>query len=319
VKQKSSEAAPRTGITPERISETLSLIRSYVRQTPTIEIRGSELGVGDCTLYLKLEYQQHSGSFKARGAFANLLSREPPRAGVVAASGGNHGAAVAYAAGVLGVPATIFVPTVSSPAKMQRIRGYGAELRVVGDSYSDALEESIAFAEERSALQIHAFDQRETILGQGTLGAELERQVGAVDMLLVSVGGGGLLAGQVAWFDGRAQVVGVEPVDAPTLTYALRAGAAVDAPVGSIAVDSLAPRRIGSLVFDVVRDHVVAILVSDDDIRAAQQHLWERLRVVVEPGGAAAFAAVLTGKAVIPSGGRVAVVLSGANTNAVTL
>jgi threonine dehydratase len=202
---------------------------------------------------------------------------------------------------------------------MQRIRGYGAELRVVGDSYSDALEESIVFAEERGALQIHAFDQRETILGQGTLGAELERQVGAVNMLLVSVGGGGLLAGQVAWFDGRAEVVGVEPADVPTLTYALRAGAAVDAPVGSIAVDSLAPRRIGSLVFDVVRDRVVAVLVSDDDIRAAQQHLWQRLRVVVEPGGAAAFASVLTGKAVIPSGNRVAVVLSGANTNAVTL
>ena len=236
---------------------------------------------------------------------------------MVAASGGNHGAAVAYTAMRLGVPAHIFVPTVSLPAKIARIRGYGAQLVVGGDLYADALAASQAWTRESGALPVHAFDQAETLLGQGTVALELERQA-PLDTLLVAVGGGGLIGGVAAWYGGRVKVVGVEPEAAPTLFDALRAGRPVDAPAGGIAADSLAPRRVGELMFPIAQAHVArVVLVTDDAIRRAQRALWEAFRVVTEPGGAATAAALMAGAYVPAAGERVGVVVCGGNTTAV--
>ena len=293
------------------------MIRPYVRVTPLVEVGGRDFGLADFPIVLKLELLQHSGSFKARGAFANLLTRKIPAVGVVAASGGNHGAAVAYAAMRLGVPAKIFVPTVSSAAKIARIRAYGADLAVVGDRYADALAASEAWIEQTGALPVHAFDQIETLLGQGTLGMEFAEQA-TVDTALVSVGGGGLVGGVAAWFAGSVKVVGVEPESAPTLTEALKAGRPVDAPAGGIAADSLAPRRVGELMFPIARAHVARVaLVSDEAIRRAQDALWSAVRIAAEPGGATALAALLSGAYEPAAGERVGVVVSGGNTTAV--
>ena len=297
-----------------------TLLRPHVRRTPTIEIDGSDLAAGACKLCLKLELLQHSGSFKARGAFANLLARKLPAAGVVAASGGNHGAAVAYAAMRLQVPAKIFVPSVSSPAKVQRIREYGADLVIHGDRYADALAASEAWMQRSGAMSVHAFDQSETMLGQGTVGIELSRQAPNLDTLLVAVGGGGLIAGIAAWYSGSIKVVGVEPVAAPTLTKAFEAGHPVDAPAGSVAADSLAPRRVGELVFPIARKYVhETVLVTDEAIGLAQLALWRSLRVVAEPGGAAALSALTSGAYKARCGERVGVIVSGGNTTAVNL
>jgi threonine dehydratase len=306
-------------IGPEEIRKVRRVIRPRLRRTPIAEVDGRDFGLGDCRLIFKLEHLQHAGSFKTRGAFANLLTRDIPSAGVATASGGNHGAAVAYAAMMMRVPAKIFVPRVSSPAKIQRIRDYGAELVVEGDRYADALAASDAWIAQSGALGIHAYDQRETLLGQGTLALELEEQVPDLDSLLVAVGGGGLIGGIAAWYERRIKIVGVEPEAAPTLTKALAAGKPVDAEAGGIAADSLAPRRIGELVFPIAQRYVDrVILVSDDVIRLAQEALWSTLRLVVEPGGAAAFAAVLTSHYQPEPGERVGVVLSGGNTTAVS-
>jgi threonine dehydratase len=307
-----------TPITPDRIAETERLIRPHIRHTPIVAVDAADFGLAAAPLNLKLECLQHSGSFKARGAFANLLSRPIPAAGVVAASGGNHGAAVAYAAMRLGARATIFTPNVTSPAKAERIRSYGADLVAGGERYSDALAASERFAREKGALPIHAFDQPETLLGQGTLGQEIEADLPDIDTLLVAVGGGGLIGGIAAWFRGRIKVVAVEPEGSPTLWRALQAGRPVDAPAEGIAADSLAPKRVGEIMFPLARDFVErAVLVHDDDIVAAQRALWDKVRVVSEPGGAAAFAALLAGKYVAKVGERVAVLVCGANTTAV--
>jgi threonine dehydratase len=301
-----------------RIEQTHSLIRPHIRLTPVMELTGADFGLPGFPLTLKLELLQHAGSFKTRGAFTNLLTRAIPAAGVVAASGGNHGAAVAYAAMRLGVPAHIFVPTVSSPAKISRIRGYGADLVVGGDRYADALAASQAFAARSGALPVHAFDQEETLLGQGTIGLELARQAPDLDTLLVAVGGGGLIGGIAAWCAGTPRVIGVEPESAPTLTEALVAGKPVDAEAGGIAADSLAPRRVGELMFPIARAHIArVVLVPDAAIRCAQEALWEGLRLVAEPGGAAAFSALLASAYVPAPGERVGVLVSGGNTTAV--
>ena len=294
-------------------------IRPYIRRTPVISLDPADFGLAAGELVLKLEQLQHSGSFKARGAFTNLLRREIPAAGVVAASGGNHGAAVAYAAGILGVPARIFVPEVSSAAKISRIRSYGADLVVAGASYTEALAISQDWIAASGAMPVHAYDQVETMLGAGTLAIELGQQGRSVTTVLAGVGGGGLLAGISAAYDGQVRVVGAEPEGAPTLTYARRARQPVDAPVGSVAVDSLAPRRVGELTFAVISRYPgnSVVLVSDDAIRSAQQVLWDKLRLVAEPGGCAAFAALLSGRYVPAPGESVAVVISGANTAAV--
>jgi threonine dehydratase len=305
-------------ITPARIAQCEKLIRPHVRRTPVVEIDAADVGLASRQLVLKLELLQHSGSFKARGAFVNLLTRKPPAVGVVAASGGNHGVAVAYAAMRLKVPAKIFVPVVSSPAKIERIRGYGADLVVTGDGYADALAASEVWVQQSGAMAVHAFDQDETMLGQGTVGVELAEQAPHIDTLLVAVGGGGLIAGIAAWYAGRIKVVGVEPFAAPTLTRALEADSPVDAEAGGLAADSLAPRRVGERVFPLAKRYLDrVVLVADDAIRTSQTVLWQTLRIVAEPGGAAAFAALLAGAYLPTPGERVGVIISGGNTTAV--
>lgn len=302
----------------ERISATETAIRPHIRRTPVIHLPGAELGVRASRVSLKLELLQHSGSFKARGAFANLLLRPVPAGGVVAASGGNHGAAVAYAAQVLGHAATIFIPTITSPAKVERIRGYGATLMIGGKDYDDALRASEVWASGHDALRVHAFDQEETLCGQGTLGLELEDQVADLDSLLLPIGGGGLLGGTAAWYGGNVRLIAVEPEGCPTLTRACAAGRPVDAEVGGIAADSLGPRRVGELTYSIIRERLEqVVLVSDAEIHAAQVALWDRLRIVAEPGGATAFAALLSGKYRPRVGERTGVVISGGNTVAV--
>jgi threonine dehydratase len=305
-------------VTSSSIESVTTLIRPYVRRTPVLRLDRAEFGLPGGPLVLKLEHLQHSGSFKARGAFANLLLRAVPEAGVVAASGGNHGAAVAYAARQLGVPAHIFVPGVSSAAKIERIRGYGADLVVGGASYAEALAASAEWAAGRGALPVPAFDQPETILGAGSLGAELREQAPDTSVVLASVGGGGLLAGICAACVGWARVVGVEPAQAPTLTRALAAGHPVDTEVGSVALDSLAPRRVGEHTFAVIAEHARGtVLVDDAEIGAAQRLLWDKARLVAEPGGCAALAALTSGRYAPEPEDVVAVVISGANTTAV--
>jgi threonine dehydratase len=307
---------PRIG--PHEIRATYELIRSRIRRTPIITVSGTDFGLAACSLVFKLEQLQHAGSFKARGAFANLLSLNVPPAGVVAASGGNHGAAVAFAARALGVPARIFVPTVASPSKIERIHSYGADLVVGGDRYADALVASELFVHQSGALAVHAYDQPGTLLGQGTIGLELDEQAPELQTLLVAVGGGGLIGGIAAWYAGSVRVIGVEPEAAPTLHLALEAGKPVDAPAGGIAADSLAPLQVGRLMFPIAQRFVDrVVLVEDDAIRQAQTRLWETLRLVAEPGAAAPLAALTSGRYQPAPNERVGVLISGANTTAV--
>ena len=318
-------AVPAAAVTLRDMSSILSraeitrvhdLIRPHVRETPVLHARGTDVGLEAFPLTLKLECLQHSGSFKVRGAFTSLLTRPVPAAGVAAASGGNHGAAVAYAAMRLGIPARVFVPTVSAPAKVARITSYGADVVVTGDRYADALAACDRYVAESHALSIHAYDQVETLLGQGTLAHELSAQVPGAVTVLVAVGGGGLIGGMAAWYAGASvRLVGVEPESAPTLTAALAAGHPVDAPAGGIAADSLAPRQVGALMFPLAQQHVDRVLlVADDDIVRAQTVLWDAFRLATEPGGAAAFAALLSGAYAPEPGETVVVVVCGANT-----
>lgn len=305
-------------ISRDSIESSYRVIQGHIRRTPTIGFDPGALDVVAKQITLKLEHLQHTGSFKPRGAFANLLLRDVGSGGVAAASGGNHGAAVAYAARKLGIPAHIFIPSVSPQAKVDRIRNEGAELTIVGDRYHEALRACSEFVAETSALSIHAYDQRETILGQGSIGLELDEQVPDLDTLLVSVGGGGLIAGIAAWFAGSVKVIGVEPRLSPTLTMAMDAGAPVDAPADGVAADSLAPRRVGELVLPIAQAHVAeVILVEEDEILAAQRTLWNVARIVAEPGGAAATAALLSGRYTPEPDEHVGVLVSGANTDAV--
>ena len=307
-----------TQIDAERISAVEEIIRPHVRRTPILEADGADFRLDSISLIFKLEFLQHTGSFKARGAFANLLTRKAPKAGVVAASGGNHGVAVAFAAGKLGVPAKIFVPNLASEEKIECIRRCGADLVVGGERYSDALAASEAWAAQSGAMPIHAYDQLETLLGQGTLGLELQEQCSDLDTLLVAVGGGGLIGGIAAWYAGKIKLIGIEPEAAPTLTNALHAGRPVDSPAGGIAADSLAPKRVGELMFPLAQKFVEnVILVSDDEITQAQESLWSLLRAVTEPGAAAAFAALLSRRYRPAPDERVGILLCGANTTAV--
>jgi threonine dehydratase len=305
-------------LTSDAIEAAAARLRRHARRTPVLEIDGADVGLPGVTLVFKLEFLQHGGSFKARGALTHLLTRDVPPAGVVAASGGNHGVAVAFAAMRAGKPATIFVPSVCSPAKLAQIAHYGAEVRIAGDRYADALAASEVFQRETGALAIHAFDQVETMLGQATVAHEFEAQVPGLDAVLVAVGGGGLIGGMAAWYRGRTRLVAVEPEAAPTLAHALAAGQPVDAPTGGVAADSLAPRQVGGLMFPLAQRWVErSVLVHDDAIRQAQQTLWQALRIVVEPGGAAAFAALQSGAFKAEPGQRIGVLLCGANTDAV--
>ncbi len=303
-------------ITRDEIRTTYDIIRPYVRRTPVIRLSLNDL---DPAVTLKLEQLQCAGSFKARGAFTNLLLRDVPPAGVVAASGGNHGVAVAYAAHRLGVPARIFVPTVSAAAKVERIRQLGAELVVTGERYADALAAAQDWERSSGAMSVHAFDQRETLLGQGTLALELAGQApdldaGDLDTVLVPVGGGGLIGGIAAWFGGEVRVIGIEPEGAPTLTRARAEGRPADAPAEGVAADALAPRRVGELVFPITQAYVEdVVLVDDTSILAAQRALWQAARIAAEPAASVGIAALLTGGYKPAPGEHVAVVISGAN------
>jgi threonine dehydratase len=302
----------------KHIRAAYSRMRQHIRRTPILEMHGADFALGAFPLFLKLELLQHTGSFKARGALTNLMSRQVPPAGVVAASGGNHGVAVAFAAKKFNVPARIFVPSVCPAAKRQLIQGYGADLVIAGDRYADALEASKAWEAESGAMPIHAFDQRETLLGQGTVALEFEEQVPDLHTLFVAVGGGGLIGGIAAWYQKRIAVVGVEPLAAPTLARALEAGRPVDAEAGGIAADSLAPKKVGELMFPIAQQYVQqVVLVSDDEIRDAQELLWKSARIVAEPGGAAALAALTSGLYRPGNGERVGVLICGGNTTAV--
>jgi threonine dehydratase len=305
-------------ITKAAIDSVHAVIAPHVRETPVVTVEAGDFGPAGRPIALKLELLQHAGSFKPRGAFANLLTRAVPKAGVVAASGGNHGAAVAFAARRLGVPAKIFIPTVASPAKIAQIKSYGAELVVEGARYNDALALSEAWVARSGALPVHAYDQPETMLGQGTVAREFAAQAPDATTWLVAVGGGGLIGGMAAWSEGRHKIVAVEPEAAPTLHMARKAGHPVEAPAGGVAADSLAPKQVGALMFPIAQRYVAdSVLVPDEAIREAQRALWRVLRVVAEPGGAAAFAALLSGAYKPAPDERVGVLVCGGNTTAV--
>jgi threonine dehydratase len=310
-----NELPPAASVDRAAVLAAEAVIRPHVRRTPVIEVAAKDFGLKGAPLVFKLEFLQASGTFKARGAFANMLLRTGAEAGVVAASGGNHGAAVAYAAARLGHKARIYVPALASPAKIERIRGYGAEAVVGGDTYVEALAASHEWALRYGGLAIHAYDQVETLAGQGTVALEFRQQTPQVDTMLVAVGGGGLIGGMAAYLAGDVKLIGVEPEACPALNRALAAGEPVDAPVGGIAADSLGARRVGSLMFELAQRYIEqSVLVSDEAIAAARQSLWDVLRVVVEPGGAAALAALISGAYVPRPDERVGVLLCGANT-----
>lgn len=296
------------------IAEMFERLVPFVRRTPVIDVQVPGI---DVPVVLKLELLQHSGSFKVRGAFANLLGADVPEAGVAAASGGNHGAAVACVAGVLDIPARVFVPEISAPAKIAKIRSYGADVMVEGENYGAALANCQTFLAETGAMSLHAYDAPATIVGQGTMAAELETQVfDGVDTILMAVGGGGLIGGAAAWFEGGVNLVGVESEGCATLHGALAAGAPVAIKPQGLAADSLGASQIGELMFPLAQNHVSGVrLVSDDQIAQAQKWLWDHLRIIAEPGGATAFAALLAGTYQAREDERIAVVVCGGNTD----
>lgn len=300
-------------VTPADIRSAAERIKSHIRVTPVMRPgRGAFGSHGNVSL--KLELFQHAGSFKSRGAFNNLLSRTVGVGGVAAASGGNHGAAVAYAARTLGHKATIFVPEISSPAKVAAIKSFGATVHVGGARYDDAQAACDRFVAESGALKLHPFDASETIAGQGTLAAEWEAQEPDLDTVLVATGGGGLVSGIGAWFGKRIRVVAVEPEGSRALHAALAAGKPVDVTVESVAADSLGARNTGALVHAICAatvDHVA--LVPDAAITQAQAMLWRDYRLATEPGGAAALAALLSHAYVPAKSERVGVLVCGAN------
>ena len=273
--------------------------------------------IAGAPIAMKLEFLQYTGSFKARGAFNRMVSADLPQAGVVAASGGNHGAAVAFAARKLGVPASIYVPAPTPHAKLARIAAYGARVVPGGAAYAEALEASRRFQAESGAMEVHAYDDAAVLAGQGTVGLEFEADAPGLTHVLVAVGGGGLIGGIASWYSGRgAKVVGIEPETCPTWHAARQAGRPVPVSVSGLAADSLGARQVGKLMFEVAMANAVeAVLVTDAAIAAAQAYLWSELRIVAEPGGAAALAALLSGTWVAPPGARVGIVLCGANTD----
>jgi len=311
-------------ITPDDILLAAERIAPHVRQTPLWKLPSSAFGLrADAPpfeVWLKLEHLQRSGSFKARGMFNRLLSNTIPAAGVIAASGGNAGIATALAAQALGVPAEIFVPSISAAAKRERLASLGARVVVGGDAYADALKACEARQRETGALMTHAYDQAEVVAGAGTLAREIEFDAGLPDTVLVSVGGGGLIGGIAAWFEGRSRVIALEPERAPTLHSARAAGAPVDVSVSGIAADSLGARRIGAIAWEITQRHIAdSLLLSDDAIRAAQQFLWREFKLAVEPAAALPLAALQNGLVRPAAGERVCLILCGANLDPATL
>ncbi len=309
-------------ITTADIEAAAARAAPHVRRTPLWVLRSGELGLpgAEFEVWIKLEQLQVSGSFKARGMFNRLLANPLPAAGVIAASGGNAGIATATAAQALGVPAEIFVPTVISPAKRDRLHKLGATVVVTGAAYADAFAACQQRQRETGALMTHAYDQPEVLAGAGALAREIEQQAGVPDALLVSVGGGGLVGGIAAWFAGRTHIVALEPERAPTLHAALAAGAPVDVEVGGIAADALGARRIGSLAWDIVQRHPLqSIPLGDESILDAQKWLWQSLKLAVEPAAALPLAALRSGAVEAKAGQRICLVLCGANVDPATL
>ena len=294
------------------ISQAAARIKPYLRVTPVMEV--SLPGLAN-PVSLKLELFQHSGSFKPRGAFNNLVDTRIPQSGVAAASGGNHGAAVAYAASILNIPARIFVPAISSPAKVARIARYGATIVQQGENYQEALAFCEDYVTTSGALNIHAYNTETTIAGQGTIALEFAAQASELDTVLVAVGGGGLIGGVACWYGSETRVVGVEPVTCNALHAALSAGKPTTVKPSGLAADSLGASSAGSVMFPIAQKHVVEVaLVTDDDIRQAQRFLWDHAQIVAEPGGAAALAALLSGAYAPEADERVGVIVCGANT-----
>jgi len=301
-------------VTPQDIEKAAERIAGYVRRTPVMKLEPGAFGL-EGEIFLKLELVQHTGSFKPRGAFHRILTAQVPPAGVITASGGNHGQAVAHVSRVLGLPAEIFVPAGSPPLKAERIKRFGAEVVVTGEFYDDAMEACVARAAESGALLIHPYDHPAVVAGAGTVGREFEDQLPELDTIVVAVGGGGLAGGVAGWYASRRRVVSVEPERCPALASAMEAGQPVDVPVGGVAADSLGARRIGDVPFSVARDHIAeATLVSDEAILDAQWRLWDALRIVAEPGGVASLAALLSGVYRPQPGERVGVIICGGNT-----
>lgn len=295
----------------KEIDDALVRIAPHVRRTPVTGVTGFGL---PHPVALKFEQTQHTGSFKARGAFNTLLSRKVPGAGLVAASGGNHGAAVAYAGAQLGHRARIYVPEMAGPAKIGLIERLGADLKVVPGAYANALDAARAHEAETGAMQIHAYDAEATVAGQGTVMAEWEAQGCEADTVLIAVGGGGLIAGAMAWLQGRRKVVAVEPETSCALHAALAAGAPVDVEVSGVAANALGARRIGGICFNLAREQgIESVLVGDAAITQAQLALWRELRQLVEPAGATALAALRSGAYVPEPGEKVAVLVCGGN------
>ena len=306
-------------ILPQDIAAAARRIAPYVRRTPVLRVASGELGL-PFALTLKLEQLQHAGSFKPRGAFNRiLLARDAgmlPTSGVIAASGGNHGAAVAYAAQQLGLTAEIYVPERTPAAKCARIESFGARLVRVGAAYAEAFEASQIRQAETGALVVHAYDHADVLAGQGTVAKEFEEDAGEITHVLVATGGGGLIGGMAAWLAGRVKVISVEPTGCPALYNALKAGHPIESPVGGYAADALGARQVGDIMFPIAAQYVSeAVLVEDDAIRAAQRLLWDRVRLITEPGGATALSALIAGAWTPPPGSRVGVLVCGANTD----
>jgi len=299
-------------VTRTTISEAAARIAPFIRRTPVMDIALPGIENPVC---LKLELFQHTGSFKPRGAFTNLVDAKIPGAGVAAASGGNHGAAVAYAAKVLGIAARVFVPTISSPAKVARIASYGAIIVQEGANYQAALALCQDYVRDSGAMNIHAYDMETTLAGQGTLGRELEEQAPGLDKILVAVGGGGLIGGIASWYQSKSKIIGVEPETCNCLHAALAAGSAVTIKPAGLAADSLGASAAGSLMFPIAQEYVSHVaIVTDEDIRNAQRWLWTNAQIITEPGGATALAALLSGSYKPAKGERVGVIVCGANT-----
>jgi threonine dehydratase len=299
--------------TQDDIRAAAARIAPHLRRTPVIRLPPNETGL-EHPLALKLEQMQVTGSFKARGAFNRILSGKVPAAGVVAASGGNHGLAVAHAARELKIRAEIFVPEITPEAKRARITATGAALIIGGGAYDEARQASEARAAETGALVIHAYDQEDVLAGQGTVGLEFEEDAPELTHVVVAAGGGGLYGGVASWYRDRVAMVIVEPEECPTLFIAGMMGQPVDVPSGGVAADSLGARRAGALAFDIMMQQGArSVVLQDSAIRRAQGWLWQRLRLVAEPGGAAALAAVLEGAFAPPRGARIGVVVCGAN------
>ncbi len=291
----------------------------FIRRTPLLKLPGKALGVANEEVWLKLEHLQAGGSFKARGMLNRLLSNPIPASGVIVASGGNAGIATAAAARELGVACEVFVPTVCSPAKQQKLRELGAKVVVTGSVYGEALEASIARQKETAALTTHAYDQPEVVAGAGTIGKEVEEQDGGVpDAVLVSVGGGGLIAGVASWFEDRTRVIALEPQLAPTLHRAREAGEPVDVAVSGIAADSLGAKRVGAIAWDITQKWVrESHLLSEIAIRDAQLLLWKEFKLAVEPAAAVPLAALRSG--IAKDARRVCLIVCGANLDPATL